>query len=54
MGGRKFVIVLDGGFGGIQSVRNLDPEKFDVVRIDKVNQHQFQPLFYQVANVAIN
>jgi NADH:ubiquinone reductase (H+-translocating) len=43
------VIVIGGGFAGIQLVRRLDEELFDVLLIDKINHHQFQPLFYQVA-----
>ena len=30
-------------------VRRLDQNLFDVLLIDKINHHQFQPLFYQVA-----
>lgn len=47
------VIVVGGGFAGIQLVRNLDESLFDVLLIDKLNHHQFQPLFYQVATSQI-
>jgi NADH:ubiquinone reductase (H+-translocating) len=46
---KKKVIVIGGGFAGIQIVRRLDENLFDVLLIDKINHHQFQPLFYQVA-----
>lgn len=46
---KKKVVVIGGGFAGLQCVRNLDEELFDVWLIDKLNHHQFQPLFYQVA-----
>ena len=46
---KKKVIVIGGGFAGIQLVRRLDQNLFDVLLIDKINHHQFQPLFYQVA-----
>ena len=46
---KKKIIVIGGGFAGIQFIRQLDPKWFDVLLIDKVNHHQFQPLFYQVA-----
>lgn len=49
MSDKKKVVVVGGGFAGIQFVRKLDAKKFDVVLIDKFNHHQFQPLFYQVA-----
>ena len=50
---KKKVIVVGGGFAGIQFVRRLDEELFDVLLIDKINHHQFQPLFYQVATSQI-
>jgi NADH:ubiquinone reductase (H+-translocating) len=46
---KQKVIVIGGGFAGIQLVRQLDEKLFDVLLIDKINHHQFQPLFYQVA-----
>jgi NADH:ubiquinone reductase (H+-translocating) len=46
---KQKVIVIGGGFAGIQIVRRLDENLFDVLLIDKINHHQFQPLFYQVA-----
>jgi NADH dehydrogenase len=42
-------VVVGGGFAGIQFVEHLDENLFDVLLIDKLNHHQFQPLFYQVA-----
>lgn len=50
---RKKVIVIGGGFAGIQLARQLDENLFDVLLIDKINHHQFQPLFYQVATSQI-
>ena len=46
---KKKVIVVGGGFAGIQFIKALNEKLFDVVLIDKINHHQFQPLFYQVA-----
>lgn len=46
---RKKIIVVGGGFAGIQFIKALDEKYFDVLLIDKINHHQFQPLFYQVA-----
>ncbi len=53
MNAKRKVIVVGGGFAGLQLVRELDEELFDVLLIDKVNHHQFQPLFYQVATSQI-
>ena len=50
---KKKVIVVGGGFAGITLVRKLDEKLFDIVLIDKINHHQFQPLFYQVATSQI-
>jgi NADH dehydrogenase len=33
----------------VQFIKNIDENLFDILLIDKVNHHQFQPLFYQVA-----
>ncbi len=50
---KKKIIIVGGGFAGIQLTRNLDERLFDVLLIDKLNHHQFQPLFYQVATSQI-
>ncbi|MFW6267866.1 MAG: NAD(P)-binding protein, partial [Marinilabiliaceae bacterium] len=36
---RKQVIVVGGGFAGLQLVRNLDKRYFNVLLIDKLNHH---------------
>ncbi len=50
---KRKVIVVGAGFAGIQFVRKLDEDLFDILLIDKLNHHQFQPLFYQVATSQI-
>ncbi len=50
---KKKVVVIGGGFAGLQFIRNLKKNMFDVLLIDKLNHHQFQPLFYQVATSQI-
>jgi NADH dehydrogenase len=50
---RKKVIIIGGGFAGIQVARRLDPSLYEVTLFDKINHHQFQPLFYQVATSQI-
>lgn len=49
----KKVVVVGCGFGGLQFVKNLAKDKFDIMIIDKINHHQFPPLFYQVASSQI-
>jgi NADH dehydrogenase len=46
---RKKLIIVGGGFAGLQLIAHLDEDLYDVLLIDKLNHHQFQPLFYQVA-----
>lgn len=50
---KKRIIIVGGGFAGISIVRNLDDKLFDILLVDKINHHQFQPLFYQVATSQI-
>lgn len=50
---KKMVIVVGGGFAGLQFIKTLDEDLFDVLLIDKINHYQFQPLFYQVATSQI-
>jgi NADH dehydrogenase len=47
--GKPRVIVIGGGFGGVEVVKALRKEKVQVVLFDKHNHHTFQPLLYQVA-----
>lgn len=46
---KKKIVVAGCGFGGLQFVNHLKKDQFDIIIIDKVNHHQFPPLFYQVA-----
>lgn len=46
---KKRVVIIGGGFAGIELVRGLRGKGFQVVLIDKNNYHTFQPLLYQVA-----
>jgi NADH dehydrogenase len=47
------IIVIGGGFAGLQFIQNLKKDVFEILLIDKLNHHQFQPLFYQVATSQI-
>ena len=46
---KKKIVVVGCGFGGLQFVNHLKKDQFDIIVLDKVNHHQFPPLFYQVA-----
>lgn len=48
------VIIIGAGFAGLDLVRKLNNrEGIEVLLIDKLTYHQFQPLFYQVATSAL-
>ena len=46
---RPRVVVLGGGFAGMNAAKALSKMPVDVTLIDKSNHHTFQPLLYQVA-----
>ena len=48
-GHRHRVVVVGGGFGGLNAVRELADADVDVTLVDRTNHHLFQPLLYQVA-----
>jgi NADH:ubiquinone reductase (H+-translocating) len=53
-GVRHSVVVVGGGFGGLQAVRKLRHEPVGITLIDRRNFHLFQPLLYQVATGALS
>ncbi len=50
---KQKIIILGGGFAGLHLAQKLNNSSFDVMLIDKLNHHQFQPLFYQVATARL-
>jgi NADH dehydrogenase len=44
------IVVVGGGFGGIELIKQLRNSAFRITLIDKNNYHTFQPLLYQVAS----
>src|SRR5580692_677785 len=46
---RKRVVILGGGFAGINAAMELAKLPVDVTVVDRRNYHLFQPLLYQVA-----
>lgn len=47
------VVIIGGGFAGINLAKRLDDHRFQVVLLDKNNHHVFQPLLYQVATAGL-
>jgi len=46
---RKRVVVIGGGFAGINVTQELGKLPLDITLVDRKNHHTFQPLLYQVA-----
>jgi NADH dehydrogenase len=50
---RPKVVIVGGGFAGINAAKVFKDQPVEVVLIDKNNYHLFQPLLYQVATAAL-
>lgn len=48
------VIIVGGGFGGLNVAKSLKRAKVEILLIDKMNHHLFQPLLYQVATASLS
>jgi len=48
-GGRRKVVIVGGGFGGLTAARELKGADVDVTLVDPRSHHLFQPLLYQLA-----
>lgn len=48
------VVIIGGGFAGINCAQTLKKANLDVILMDKKNHHLFQPLLYQVASAALS
>ncbi|MDK8473836.1 MULTISPECIES: NAD(P)/FAD-dependent oxidoreductase [unclassified Corynebacterium] len=53
-GSRHHVVVVGGGFGGLNTVKKLKNADVEITLIDKKNHHLFQPMLYQVATGMIS
>lgn len=54
MGNKQKIVIVGAGFGGLNLVKRLDKNLWDIVIIDKNNYHSFPPLFYQVATSGLD
>lgn len=48
------IVVVGGGFAGLNFVKHIDLRKFRVAVVDENNYHSFPPLFYQVASAGLD
>jgi len=46
-------VIVGAGFGGLEVAKDLNKKETDVLVIDRLNHHLFQPLLYQVATCAL-
>lgn len=51
--GKPRVVIIGGGFAGLELAKSLCKAPVQVVLIDKQNYHTFQPLLYQVATAGL-
>lgn len=50
---QKRLVIIGGGFAGIELAKRLNGKDIQVVILDKHNYHTFQPLLYQVATAGL-
>src|SRR5271156_3890874 len=48
------VVIIGGGFGGLEAAKALRKANVRVTLLDRQNHHLFQPLLYQVATAALS
>jgi NADH dehydrogenase len=48
------VVIVGGGFGGLQAAKALEKQPVQVTVIDRNNFHLFQPMLYQVATAGLS
>lgn len=47
------VLILGGGFAGLECAKCFPEDRFEVTLVDRWNHHLFQPLLYQVATAGL-
>jgi len=51
--GKRRVVIIGGGFAGLQLAKALRKADVQIVLIDRTNYHTFQPLLYQVSTAGL-
>jgi NADH dehydrogenase len=51
---RPRVVVIGGGFGGLEAAKSLAHLPVQITLVDRKNHHTFQPLLYQVATAGLS
>ncbi|MDE7376509.1 MAG: FAD-dependent oxidoreductase, partial [Muribaculaceae bacterium] len=47
---KQHIVIIGGGFAGLNIAKNIDYNIYDVTVVDAHNYNSFPPLFYQVAS----
>ena len=51
---KPHVVIVGGGFGGLEAAKKMACKDVQVTVIDRTNYHLFQPLLYQIAAAALS
>lgn len=51
---KEHIVVVGGGFAGLNFIKQIDKKQYDVTLIDRNNYHSFPPLFYQIASAGLD
>jgi len=51
---KRTIVIIGGGFAGMNLAKRLDYDKYNVKVVDRNNYHSFPPLFYQIASSALD
>lgn len=54
MDNKERIVIVGGGFAGLNLIKRLDKSRFKVVLVDRNNYHSFPPLFYQIASSGLD
>lgn len=54
MAAQPTIVIIGGGFGGLNAARALAHAPVQIVLLDRRNHHVFQPLLYQVATAGLS
>lgn len=54
MSEKKRIVIIGGGFGGLNLIKNIDKKKYEILLVDRNNFHSFPPLFYQIASSGLD
>lgn len=50
MTAKERIVIVGGGFAGLNLTKYLDKDRFEITLVDRNNFHSFPPLFYQIAS----